>query len=138
MNVEAADGALACGEDPRVLLMKQCSPAAASACTLDLLLAGSAAPIPVEARLPLPPDLDSVIAADRDYSYVSNPNVIYVVGADGMANKLELNGTSRVRSMDASHEDYLFFTYQETPLEGPPKFFLGRWLKQKLTPAATP
>jgi hypothetical protein len=49
---------------------------------------------------------------------------------------LPANDTA-VLSMDASHEDYLFFITRETigPLE---KFFLGRWRKQKLSPTSEP
>ncbi len=137
-EVRATAAALACDENPRVLLFKQCPPP--EMCTLNVVDAPTGAsqppsPSPVDAG-PIP--VDSVIAADRDYFYYSTKDLINVVTRPGgSVRKVELNGSSRITSMDASHEDYLFFTYEETigPLK---KYFLGRWLKQKLTPAATP
>jgi hypothetical protein len=134
VNVAATDGAQACGAEPWALLMKQCSSSAQPSCTLEVLAAESAMPSNFVPNTAVQPDLDSRIVADRDYFYFSTPDVINVEPRNGgTGSQLELNGASSVRSMDASHEDYLFFTYEETigPLK---KYFLGRWRKQKLTP----
>lgn len=139
-EVRATAGALACDANPRALLFKQCPPQ--EMCTLRVVGAPIAAsqlpsPSPVEAG-PIP--AESVIAADRDYFYFSSPgNINAVVRSAEKAVQIPLPpNSSAVLSMDASHEDYLYFTYWEKEAVPAPKFYLGRWHKQKLTPAATP